>query len=308
MFSIQGSKAFVVGAAGGIGRALALEFSRRGAEVAAADIDAAGAEQTAQQITERGGRAIALQCNLADQQSLANAVAEAEAFLGEIDISANVVGVLLSGNAEDIPLAEWERIFQINFFGAARLTELMLPRMLARGKGYLVNTASVAGLYPFAITRIPYAASKAALISMTQNLAIYLKPKGISVSCLCPGPTATPIGEKSTTWTEGAPVVGPGRAYTLKTAQQAAQAFCDGMELQRVIIPSEEAPTLAYMQRYANSPDNFIYERIGQYACADSGRPIVDFSNPEILAIVQGVDASMQERPLPGATKPAKDS
>ena len=175
-------------------------------------------------------------------------------------------------------------------FGAARLNELVLPKMIARAQGYIVNTASVAGLHPFAITRVPYAASKAALISMSENLAIYLKPKGVQVSCLCPGPTVTPIGGKSSTWTEGVQMVGPGRDYSLMTPQRTAQVFCDGMEAEDVIILAQERITLDYMRRRAASPDNFIYERIVQYACGDDGLPKIDFSDPEIAEALKDIE------------------
>lgn len=284
MFSFNNVNALVVGGASGIGRAMAMEFSRRGTRVAVADIDDAGAARTAARINEAGGSAIGVSCDVTDASSLTAAVTSAEQFLGSIDICANAVGVLLSGNPEDIPIEEWERIFQVNVFGAARLNELVLPKMIARGSGYIVNTASVAGLHPFAITRIPYAASKAALISMSENLAIYLKPKGVRVSCLCPGPTATPIGGRSKEWTQGLPLVGPGRDYALLTAQRTAEIFCDGMEAERVIIPSQEQISLGYMRRHAASPDQFIYERVGQYACGNDGLPNIDFSDPEIVA------------------------
>lgn len=283
MFSFDKAKVLVVGAASGIGRALTLEAARRGARIAAADIDEAGAAQTAALINDGGGSAIAVHCDVTDEPSLAAAVTAAEDLLGAIDVSLNAVGVLLSGNPEDIPITEWERIFQVNVFGAARLNALVLPKMLARGQGYIANTASVAGLHPFAITRIPYAASKAALISMSENLAIYLKPKGIRVSCLCPGPTITTIAGKASSWTEGVAMLGPGRAYALMTAERTAQIFCDGMEAERVIILAQERVSLDYMQRFAASPDNFIYERVGQYACGDDGLPKFDLSNPEIV-------------------------
>jgi len=284
MFTFDGANALVVGAAGGIGRALAIEFSRRGSRVAAADLDAAGAAATAAEIDSSGGCATSVGCDVTDAASLSAAVAAAEAFLGDLDIAANTAGVLLSGNPEDIPVQEWQRIFAVNLFGAVRLNELVLPKMLARGSGYIVNTASVAGLYPFAVTRVPYAASKAALILMSENLAISLRPRGVRVSCLCPGPTATPIGGRSREWTEGLKVVGPGRDYTLQSAPRAAQVFCDGMAAGRVIISSEEAVSSQYVQRHAASPDDFILERIGQYACGDYGLPQIDFADPEIMA------------------------
>lgn len=283
MYSFENTGALAVGAASGIGRAMALEMARRGARVMAADIDTAGARRTADLINEAGGHAAAVGCDVTDTASLSAAVVAAEDFLGAIDLSLNTAGVLLSGNPEDIPLPEWERIFQINLFGAVRLNERVLPGMMAREQGYIVNTASVAGLHPFAITRVPYAASKAALISMSENLAIYLKPRGVRVSCLCPGPTATPIGGRASSWTDGLPMIGPGRDYELLTSRRAAGIFCDGVEREQVIILSHESITLKYLQRWAATPDGAIAERVAQYAAGDNGLPEVDLSDPDIL-------------------------
>src|SRR5262245_36248026 len=104
MFAFDKAQVLVVGAASGIGRALALEVARRGARVVAADSDEAGAAKTAADIRDTGGSAIGVGCDVTDEPSLASAVAAAEEFLGSIDVSLNAVGVLLSGNAEDIPI------------------------------------------------------------------------------------------------------------------------------------------------------------------------------------------------------------
>ena len=282
MYSFENKNALLVGAGSGIGRALALELSRRGARVAVADLDERGAAGTAELIGEAGGRALALACDVSDDASVARAVREAEGFLDTIDIAASTAGVLLNGNPEDIPLAEWQRIFGVNVFGAARLIERVLPAMLERGEGYLVTTASVAGLYPFAISRIPYAASKAALISMTENLAIYLRPKGIRVSCLCPGPTVTAITDSMTTWSENVTIRGPGSHLRLMSAEEAATLFCDGMAAGRFIIPSHEPETTDLLRQFAASPDDFLYDKIGKFACGENGLPQVDLNDPAI--------------------------
>ncbi len=290
MFSFADAGALVLGAAGGIGRALAQEFFGRGARLVLADIDGDAAAAVAQQVNDAGGKALGLACDITDHASINEAVAAADEFLGGIDLSLNAVGVLLSGHPEDIPFTEWERIFGINVFGAARLTEAVLPQMLARGSGYIVNTASVAGLYPFASTRVPYAASKAALISMSQNMAIHFKPLGIRVTCLCPGPTATPIGNNIPTFTDGVKIVGPGSDYVLHTPRRAAGLFCDGIEAERVLVFDQPNSAMPHMQRWAASPDNFIHEKIGRYACGDTGLPNIDFEDPEMLAALQGLD------------------
>ncbi len=190
-FTFEGKAVLIIGGGQNIGRAVALEFASRGARIAVADINQQGADETASLIIANGGEATGIACDVTSEQSIASTIAAAEDFLGPIDVHMNNAGILHSGNPEDFPPAEWERMFNINFFGAVRANAVILPKMIARGQGYIVNTASFAGLYPYATNRIPYAASKAALVSMSENLALYCEPLGIRVSCLCPGPTMT---------------------------------------------------------------------------------------------------------------------
>jgi len=166
MFDFKGKGALIIGAGQNIGREIAREFARRGARLAVADINGEGALETARLIEEEGGKAIGLDCDITKSSSLSEAVVGAETFLGKIDVLVNNAGLLHSGNPEDIPVEEWERMFDVNVFGAVRANALVMPRMIERGEGYIVCTASFAGLYPYAVNRVPYAASKAALISM----------------------------------------------------------------------------------------------------------------------------------------------
>ena len=289
MFSFKDRAALLVGAGNGIGRSLAQEFARRGARVVAADIDAEGAAETAQLIRDAGGEAESVACDLTDPASVASAVESAEEFLGAIDVAANTAGLLLSGNPEDIPPEEWERIFGVNLIGATRLNHIVMPKMIERGDGYIVNTASVAGLFPFAANRLPYASSKAALLSMCENLAIYLRPKGVRVSCLCPGPTATAIRGGMRTWSDDVVMRGPGREFLLMSPGKAANIFCDGMEAEKVVILSHPPATLDLMRRFAASPEAFLMERIGQFACGDAGLPAPDLSDPEIAEAMRAL-------------------
>lgn len=89
----------------------------------------------------------------------------------------------ISTKPEDIPVAEWERILSLNLMSVVRSNAVFLPKMIARGSGYIVNTASFAGLYPFAASRMPYVAAKAGVVALSESMALYLQPKGIRVSC-----------------------------------------------------------------------------------------------------------------------------
>jgi NAD(P)-dependent dehydrogenase (short-subunit alcohol dehydrogenase family) len=272
MFTFAGKTALIYGAAQGIGRAVALEFARRGATVGVADLNATAAEQTAADITAAGGRAMALACDVTREESVHGAALEAESRLGQIDVVMNNVGAILSGNPEDIPTAEWRRIMDLNFFGAVHSNQYFLPKMIARRSGYIVNTASFAGLYPYAANRMPYVAAKAAVVALSESLAVYLHPMGVRVSCLCPGPVATGVMSSMTTWSANAAFRGPGSQYEVITAEQAAVILADGMHDGRVVIPTDPK-VWDVIRRHAASPDAFIEEKIEEFARGDSGRP-----------------------------------
>lgn len=268
------ANALIFGGAKGIGRSVALEWARRGARVAIADIDEAAAKSTAAEIEAAGGQAVGIGANVMAERSIAEAVASAEAALGEIDMLMNNVGGMLNGHPEDIPMREWQRIMELNYLGSARGTLQLLPKFLARGRGHIVNTASFAGLYPYAASRVPYVASKAAVIAMTQSLAVYCEPLGVRVSCLIPGPVATGVMESMTSWTEDCPMRGPGGETTLMLPDAVAQVLADGMRDGRILIPSDDV-AFDFVQRWAQSPDAFIRSKIAEFANGDRGNPAV---------------------------------
>jgi NAD(P)-dependent dehydrogenase (short-subunit alcohol dehydrogenase family) len=201
-----------------------------------------------------------------------HAAEHCEMRLGEIDIVMNNVGALLSGNPEDIPTAEWRRIMDLNFFPAVHSNQIFLPKMVARGHGHIVNTASFAGLYPYAANRIPYVAAKAAVIALSEALAVYLHPKGVRVSCLCPGPVATGVMHGMKTWSKDVAFRGPGSQYEVITAEQAAVILADGMSCGRVVIPTDPK-VWDVIRQHADSPDEFIQGKIDEFARGDYGKP-----------------------------------
>ncbi|MCW1430355.1 SDR family NAD(P)-dependent oxidoreductase [Novosphingobium sp. JCM 18896] len=278
-----GANALIFGGAKGIGRCVALEWARRGARLAVADIDEDAAKATAAEIEAAGGKAVGIGANIMSEESIAAAIGAAEAALGEIDILMNNVGGILNGHPEDVPMREWQRIMELNYLGSARATTQMLPKFLACGKGYIVNTASFAGLYPYAASRVPYAASKAAVIAMTESLAIYCEPLGVRVSCLIPGPVATGVMDTMTSWTENCPMRGPGKETTLMLPEAVAMVLADGMRDGRILIPSDDV-AFDVVKRWAQSPDQFIRDKIAEFESGDRGNPIV----PEAILAAMG--------------------
>ncbi|MFV8817005.1 SDR family NAD(P)-dependent oxidoreductase [Haliea sp. E17] len=273
-YEFAGQGALVFGGGKGIGRAVATEFARRGARLVVADIDLEAAHACAEAISATGGSAQAMSCDVTSIESVHDAAGAAREWLGEVDLVVNNVGAIISGHPEDIPLAEWRRILDLNLFSVIHSNEVFLPAMLARGSGYIVNTASFAGLYPYATNRMPYVASKAALVALSESLALYLLPRGIRVSCFCPGPVMTGVMQGMKSWSENAVMSGPGSQFELITAEQAAATLADGMQAGRIFIPTHES-VIAEMRARAESPDQFIRDRIAAFERGELGLPSV---------------------------------
>lgn len=170
----------VTGAAGGIGRALARCFAAAGAKsVICADLDAAGADAVAQEI---GGIAVA--GNVGVESEIAALVERVEAEIGPIDLFCSNAGILVPGGVE-VADADWQRIWDVNVMSHVWAARHLVPRMIERGGGYLLNTASAAGLLN-QIGAAPYGVTKHAAVGLAEWLAITYGDQGIKVSVLCP--------------------------------------------------------------------------------------------------------------------------
>jgi NAD(P)-dependent dehydrogenase (short-subunit alcohol dehydrogenase family) len=278
-----GKNALIFGGAKGIGRAVALEWAKRGAKLAIADLADDDARDTVAQIVAAGGEAVALTTNVLSDESITATASAAEKALGEIDIVMNNVGAMLNGHPQDIPFAEWHRIMDLNYFAAVRGCLHFLPKFIARGKGHIVNTASFAGLYPYAASRVPYGAAKAAIISMSENLAVYLEPKDIRVSCLIPGPVMTQVMDSMTSWTDNCPMRGPGAETSLMLPEQLAVVLADGMAQGRIMIPSDSV-AFEIIKRRAENPDAFIRNKIEEFASGLLSQPAIPEAIKQVIA------------------------
>ncbi|MBX7433093.1 SDR family oxidoreductase [Mycobacterium sp. Y57] len=193
MTTIDGATALITGGGSGIGRATALSLSARGARIVVAEVDTERAESVAAEIREAGGQAEAFVCDVGSEEAFSDLAEFAKDRFGGVDIVMNNVGVLTSGRPDHLPVAEWERIININLMSVVRSNAIFLPLLIAQGHGHIVNTASFAGLYTYSFDRMPYAATKAAIVQISEGLRLYLAPQGIGVTVLCPGPTLTNI-------------------------------------------------------------------------------------------------------------------
>jgi NAD(P)-dependent dehydrogenase (short-subunit alcohol dehydrogenase family) len=177
---IAGKVVVVTGAAGGIGRALALRFAREGAKaVVVGDIDGPGAEAVGATV---GG--VGMRTNVGVEGDVKALVAEAERRYGPVDLFCSNAGIFVSGG-EEVPDAEWRRIFDVNVMAHVYASRAVVPSMVARGEGYFLSTVSAAGLLS-QVGSAPYAVTKHAALAFSEWLSITYGDRGLRVSCLCP--------------------------------------------------------------------------------------------------------------------------
>jgi NAD(P)-dependent dehydrogenase (short-subunit alcohol dehydrogenase family) len=192
---VYGRTAVVTGSASGIGRSTALELARRGADVVVADIHEERLAETAVGIEALGRRALAVRCDVTSDADVDALAAAAFGAFGAVDVVMNNAGIAVLGPPHRVEMSEWERILQVNVLGLVRGIRAFVPAMVERGHGYIVNTASIAGVWAYSWDAAPYITSKFAAYGLSEALARSLRPLGIGVSVLCPGLVHTNLGE-----------------------------------------------------------------------------------------------------------------
>ncbi len=170
----------VTGGANGIGAALCRRFAQAGARIVVADLELANAQKIAEEI---GG--LAVQTDVSNEADIIALVQRANAAYGPIDLFCSNAGIGGPRGGIEASNTEWQRIWEINLMAHLYAARAVLPQMLERGQGYLLNTASAAGLLS-QIGAAPYAVTKHAAVSFAEWLAITYGDQGIKVSCLCP--------------------------------------------------------------------------------------------------------------------------
>lgn len=187
----------VTGAGSGIGRALALAFAAEGMRVGVADIDSVRADATAAAIAEAGGDALAMAIDVADPDALTALATAVDAAFGGADVLCNNAGVFAGGSVWERPVADFQWVMGVNFYGIVHGIRAFVPGMIERGRpGHVVNTISAAGLFPSAFSA-PYTAAKFAGLALTECLAAELAASNvpIGVTALCPGAVKTGIAD-----------------------------------------------------------------------------------------------------------------
>ena len=243
---IRNKVVIVTGGASGIGRALCERFSRDGARgVVVADLDDTLARQVAAGI---GG--MAQRVNVGDESEVQRLVNTTTERYGQVDLFCSNAGVLVRRD-EDAANADWQRHWDVNVMAHVYAARAVLPQMLARGEGYLLNTASAAGLLS-QVNAAPYSVTKHAAVAFAEWLSIAYGERGIRVSCLCPQGVDTPMLRSAETGNRGSFL-----ADGALTPAQVAETVVQGLRAETFLI-LPHAEVLGFFQRKATDYERWL--------------------------------------------------
>jgi 2-hydroxycyclohexanecarboxyl-CoA dehydrogenase len=224
--------ALVTGGAQGIGRGIAAALAAQDFRVAIADLNAEAATQTAKELAEAGGTVIAVQVNITDTASVEAGVRTVEHDLGPVEVVVNNAGwddfMPFIATSEEF----WDKILDINFKGALRVTKAALPGMIERKFGRIVNIGSDAGRVGSSLEAV-YSGAKGGIIAFTKTLAREVATKGITVNAVCPGPTDTPALRK---FADGAG----------QDAEKVISGMVRAVPMKRLGTPEDIGPAVAF--------------------------------------------------------------
>jgi len=180
----------VTGAGSGIGRSISYRLATDGHAIAAVDIDPSGLVATVEQIVATGGTAQAFPADIVPPGAFEQITADVEAGLGPVAVLCNVAGIGVAAPLLTTSTEDWDRVFAVNVSAIFHACKAVLPGMLARGEGIIVNIASVAGVVAVR-ERAAYTASKSAVLGLTRSIAADYAAQGIRCNAICPGTVET---------------------------------------------------------------------------------------------------------------------
>lgn len=190
---IEGRVAIVTGGSRGIGRATALMLSEKGAKIALIyNSSVEKAQEVQKQITEKGGECKIYACDVANFKKVETTISNIIEDFKRIDILINNAGVVIKANFVEMPEDVWDKTLDINLKGMFNMCRFVVPLMLEQGEGRIINVSSLAGRNGGTLG-VPYAASKAGVIGLTQALAAEFTSKGILANAVAPGPVYTDL-------------------------------------------------------------------------------------------------------------------
>jgi NAD(P)-dependent dehydrogenase (short-subunit alcohol dehydrogenase family) len=246
---ISGRHVVVTGGAGGIGRALVRALAAAGARgVVVADRDLAGARAIAAEVD-----GLAVELDAGEESSVRALLEQAEAAFGAVDIHISNAGVPGGLGGPDSPDEVWDEAWRVNVMAHVWAARALLPQMLARGEGYLINTASAAGLLT-QVSSLVYSVTKHAAVALAEWLAIEYGDAGIRVSCICPQGVRTPMLELAMEEPAGAAALTAGG---LIEPEDVAAAVVAGIAAERMLILPHEN-VAGFMALKGSDPDRWI--------------------------------------------------
>jgi NAD(P)-dependent dehydrogenase (short-subunit alcohol dehydrogenase family) len=195
MRELASKTAFVTGGAAGIGLALGRAFAEAGMKVMLADIETGALQAAVKSLQEFAPNISGILCDVADPESVERAAQASFKTFGNVHVVCNNAGVAAGGGIDHISLDNWRWVIDVDLMGVLHGIKSFLPHIRSHGEGgHIVNTAAMAGMHS-GLGFSPYGASKFAVVSMSEGLAVQLQPLGIGVSVLCPSYVRTRIGE-----------------------------------------------------------------------------------------------------------------
>jgi NAD(P)-dependent dehydrogenase (short-subunit alcohol dehydrogenase family) len=199
LFSLEGKISFVTGAGSGIGQRIALGLAEAGASVGCFDLASSkGLEGTVEQIKGVGRQALAVMGDVTQAADLRQAIDAVEKGLGPLSVAVNCAGIANAAPAEEMPIAQWQRMLDVNLTGIFLSCQAEAKVMLPRKQGSIVNIASMSGIIVNrGLLQAHYNASKAAVIHLSRSLAMEWSDRGVRVNSISPGYTATPMNVRA---------------------------------------------------------------------------------------------------------------
>ena len=261
-----GRQVVITGAAGGIGRALARRFAEESPRaLVLADRDLAGAEKIAEQV---GGQAVELDAG--SEASVKSLIETATGANGPVDIFISNAGVPGAGGGPEVSDEVWDEAWRVNVMSHVWASRALLPEMLERGEGYLINTASAAGLLT-QVSSLVYSVTKHAAVSLAEWLSIEYAERGVRVSCICPQGVRTPMLELAMEDAAGAAALTAGG---LIEPEDVADAVIAGIREERMLILPHEN-VAGFMAFKGSDPERWLkgMRRIVREARADPQAP-----------------------------------
>jgi NAD(P)-dependent dehydrogenase (short-subunit alcohol dehydrogenase family) len=246
---LDGKHAVITGAASGIGAALARAFAAEGARVVVADLDAQKAQAVADEID-----GLAAGTDVRRKEQIEALIQQAEDANGPIDVFFSNAGVPgPAGGPAEAPPEDWQQTWEVNVMAHVWATRALIPAMLERGDGYLLNTASAAGLLTH-VAALQYAVTKHAAVALAEWLSINYADKGVKVSCLCPQAVRTPMMMATLEDSSGASVLASG---DMIEPEDVAGATVEAMREERfLILPHPEVAK--YIAVKAGDPERWL--------------------------------------------------